>query len=280
MENGYEIRAMAASELGRALDWAAGEGWNPGLGDAEAFFATDGEGFLLGLLGGEPVASISAVNYDGEFGFIGFYIVRPGFRGRGAGLAIWQGAVARLEGINTGLDGVVEQLGNYQKSGFTLAYKNFRYEGRALAARKGPGIIPACQVDFADIEALDRRCFPARRTGFLKAWLALPGATALVADGPQGLRGYGVIRPCRVGYKIGPLFSEPSAAQPLFEALASAIPQGAPFFLDVCERNPRALALAQKHGMRPVFATARMYNLFEPRLDHESLFGVTSFELG
>ncbi len=47
------IRPMAASEMFLALDWAAAEGLNPGLRDAECFATVDPEGFWLGELGGK-----------------------------------------------------------------------------------------------------------------------------------------------------------------------------------------------------------------------------------
>jgi|GEM_PF-1598026 len=58
MEN-FEIRVMSRDEVNFAVEWAAKEGWNPGLHDADAFYAADREGFLIGLLNGEPVAAIS-----------------------------------------------------------------------------------------------------------------------------------------------------------------------------------------------------------------------------
>jgi ribosomal protein S18 acetylase RimI-like enzyme len=120
---------MQRAEIDLAVEWAAREGWNPGLQDADAFHAADPEGFLLGALAGEPAAVISAVRYGEGFGFIGFYIVRPDLRGRGYGLTLWNAAMARLAGRNVGLDGVVAQQPNYRKSGFRLAYRNIRHEG-------------------------------------------------------------------------------------------------------------------------------------------------------
>ena len=76
-ERGYHIRVMTRPEVDLAVDWAAAEGWNPGLADAECFYAADPDGFLIGLLGDEPVATISAVKYGKSFGFIGLYIVKP-----------------------------------------------------------------------------------------------------------------------------------------------------------------------------------------------------------
>jgi hypothetical protein len=34
-----ELRTMRRDELDLVVDWAAGEGWNPGLGDAHCFYA-------------------------------------------------------------------------------------------------------------------------------------------------------------------------------------------------------------------------------------------------
>ena len=42
------VRRMSEADLELALDWAAAEGWNPGLHDAHCFYAADPEGFFLG----------------------------------------------------------------------------------------------------------------------------------------------------------------------------------------------------------------------------------------
>ncbi len=95
-----------------AVDWAAAEGWNPGLDDLAAFRAADPDGLILGRVGGRPVASISAVRYGERFGFLGFYIVVPEAWGAGHGLAVWQAAMARFGDRIVGLDGVVAQQDN------------------------------------------------------------------------------------------------------------------------------------------------------------------------
>ncbi|HCK19817.1 MAG TPA: N-acetyltransferase, partial [Thalassospira sp.] len=40
-----KIRRLKSFEFPVAVDWAAKEGWNPGIHDAEVFFNTDTEGF-------------------------------------------------------------------------------------------------------------------------------------------------------------------------------------------------------------------------------------------
>ena len=41
---------MTRAELDIGIGWAADEGWNPGLHDADSFYATDPGGFLIGRL--------------------------------------------------------------------------------------------------------------------------------------------------------------------------------------------------------------------------------------
>ena len=274
------IRAMAPDEIAIAADWAAAEGWNPGLADAACFATVDAGGFLIGELDGAPAATISCVNYDDRFAFLGFYIVRPDLRGRGYGLRIWNAAVDHAGGRTIGLDGVVAQQENYKKSGFRLAYANVRYGGRVPAGVTPAGIIPLANVSFASVEADDATVFPAPRPAFLRAWIDTSGhiGRALVHDGK--LAAWGVIRPCRTGWKIGPLVADDrAAAEAVFTALVSAA-GGGEVFLDVPEVNREAVALAQSHGLAPVFETARMYTGPIRPLRLERVFGVTTFELG
>jgi hypothetical protein len=276
------VRGLTAEEAARAVEWAAAEGWNPGLRDLDAFLAQD-PGLFLGAFGtdGELLAVISATRYAAAFGFIGFYIARPEARGQGHGMAAWRGAMARLEGRLVGLDGVVAQQANYRKSGFALAWNNIRFGGvPAPVPACPPGITHAADVPFAGIEALDRRVFPAPRPDFLRAWIAAPGHVALAAARDGLVSGFGVIRPCRSGHKIGPLVAGSTGeAEALLAALLARVPPGE-VFLDVPEPHRAGVALAEALGLRPVFETARMYTGPAPTVAMELLFGVASFELG
>ena len=111
------IGTATRAELDLMVEWAAGEGWNPGLADADCFHAADPAGFLVGRLDGEPVGCISVVTYEPAFAFLGFYIVKPEHRGQGYGLRLWQAGMARLENRVVGLDGVIAQQDNYKKIG-------------------------------------------------------------------------------------------------------------------------------------------------------------------
>lgn len=107
LQDGITIRTMTEQDLELAAAWAAAEGWNPGIRDAVCFHAADPEGFFMAYQGDRPAGSISAVAYDGSFGFMGFYIVRPGLRGQGIGMALWKAAMDHMGERNVGGDGVV-----------------------------------------------------------------------------------------------------------------------------------------------------------------------------
>jgi ribosomal protein S18 acetylase RimI-like enzyme len=273
---------MFRGEVDLAIEWAAEEGWNPGLHDAECFYAMDPNGFLVGIFDEEPISIISAVKYGSSFGFIGFYIVRPEYRNQGFGVQIWNEALYRLQGRTIGLDGVVAQQDNYQRSGFQLAHCNIRYSGT------GGGTIPTNSnlVNLSDVPSeemvlYDRAFFPDDRRVFLQHWITQPDSVAIGFRQHDQLMGYGVLRKCRLGYKIGPLFAdEVSIAEMLFLALKSQVAIDTSVYFDVPEVNSAAVSLAEQYGMTPVFETARMYLGERPVFPIDRWFGVTTFELG
>jgi ribosomal protein S18 acetylase RimI-like enzyme len=276
-----QIRNMRPEEIAVAVQWAAAEGWNPGLSDAACFAIPDANGFFVGEIDGEPVATVSCVNYDDRFAFLGFYIVRSDFRDKGHGLRIWNAAIAHAGARVIGLDGVVAQQDNYRKFGFQLAHGNVRYGGIVAASPRPPvDVVALDTIPFALVEADDATVFPSRRSAFLRAWIGTSGhvGRALLRDGK--LAAWGVIRPCRTGRKIGPLVADDrAAAEAIVQALLESA-NGGEIFLDVPAVNREAIALAEKLGLKPVFETARMYTGSITPLRIDRVFGVTSFELG
>jgi Acetyltransferases len=147
-------------------------------------------------------------------------------------------------------------------------------------SRVSANVLKASAVPFEQLAQYDRQCFPASREHFLATWTGQPDAVAFAAVRDGHVAGFGVLRRCRRGCKIGPLFADSEQiAGELFEALASCMP-GEVIVLDVPETNPAAVALAERHGMSSVFETARMYTRVSPVISIERVFGVTSFELG
>jgi GNAT superfamily N-acetyltransferase len=285
MANELRLRSMSCAEVGDLVDQAAEEGWNPGLHDADSFWQTDPGAFVAAELDGEVIGGGAIASYDGRFGFMGFFIVRPRFRGQGYGSAIWQARrrllLDRMSGDATiGMDGVFEMQDWYAKGGFEFAYRQIRLVATGTEVRPAVPVVPLARVPFEQLLGYDSTCFPAPRERFLRTWMAQPDSLALASVKDDALAGYGVIRSCREGAKVGPLFANDAAtAAELYDALAGYA-AGEPVYLDVPENNPAAMAFVAGRGMQRVFGVARMYLGQAPNLRAERIFGNTTFEFG
>ncbi|MFL5827350.1 MAG: GNAT family N-acetyltransferase [Thermoleophilaceae bacterium] len=262
-----------------AVAWAEAEGWNPGLDDERRFVAADPGSFLATDRAGEIVATASCARYDG-YAFIGFYIVRPDLRGRGIGSALFDRALARAGGRIVGLDGVLVQRASYERRGFVLAHRNVRWRTTGGGDRP-TALVELSSVPFELLLAFDTAVFGTARERFLRIWIDRPPGHALACVTDGRLAGYGVLRPCRVGAKVGPLLADDEdVAETLLAGLAATAGPGTDVFVDMPAANRRARHLRARREMEPSFETARMYLNGRPPEDVPRIFGVTTLEFG
>ena len=279
------FKKLDLTGLKTLVKWAANEGWNPGPYDAEAFYNTDPDGFYGYFFNGEMVGGGSIVSYSGNFGFMGFFIVKPEYRGTGIGKNLWyqrrDTLLARLKpGAAIGMDGVVAMQPFYQKGGFDIAFKDERYERLGEAFEIDPHITPINPEDFPAIRQMDTACFGFDRWHFMQHWLAMPNLQTFKMKVNDRLLGYALLRKAAVGYKICPLFAEDfCVAEELYKACLTAA-VGQPLYLDIPMCNPAAIELTRKYNTQYVFECARMYYGTPPQMAIKKVFGLTSFELG
>lgn len=280
MTDDFQVRPMSLEDLSLAVDWAAAEGWNPGLEDAEAFHGVDPQGFLMGWLDGVPITAVSVVKHSATFGFLGFYLCRPEVRGMGYGLATWQAGMTYMGACPIGLDGVPAQEENYKRSGFFRAHYTHRYAGSARRAAHTDCRL-ASPDDLETLLTIDRRISGAQRNSYLSKWLGnTKTRQTLVYPAAGQITGFGTIRTCREGHKIGPLFADDTqSASRLFGALAQSA-DAQTVFLDVPDPNKAGVSMATQLGLNPVFSCARMYRGQAPVRQINNIFGETTFELG
>jgi hypothetical protein len=131
MSNELVIRNMTRPEVDELVGWAAREGWNPGLHDADLFWATDPEAFIAADLHGELIGGGAITCYNGEFGMQRYYAA----------------------------------------GGFVFSHRNMRFcadipERPATSLIKHQDIIPLAAVPFAKVLDYDRTCLPASRPTF------------------------------------------------------------------------------------------------------------------
>ena len=275
------IRPMSRAEVELMLDWAAAEGWNPGLGDATPFHVSDPSGFLVGLLDDEPAAVISVVRYGDTFGFLGFYITRSapsrqGLRAQAlAGRSCPSRATHRRPRWGGGAAGQLSAL----RVRLCVAELPLRRDWSRVEVDPRPGGC-ARRSPSPRSNDLDRFLFPAPRSAFLAAWLAMPESQTLALVEGDTVTALGTRRRCRSGHKVGPLYAiDLVGAERVLRGLAAGAP-GEELYLDVPGPNEAAMRLVQELGLTQRFETARMYKGPAPTLPLERIFGITTFELG
>lgn len=273
------LRTMTRADLGRALDWAAEEGWNPGLEDLGVFHATDPSGFFCAELGGKMAAAISVVNHSPTLAFLGLYLCAPAYRGQGIAHALWLHALRHAGDRTVGLDGVPAQQENYRKSGFVLAGQTRRYAGR-LHAGHGKGVTSASAADHPLLMELERRACGYAKPAFCAAWLEPAQSRYTLVHRINGAPdGFLTLRRCREGWKIGPLCApDLQVASTLLEAAAQHT-EDEPVMIDLPQGSAPLAAHCLEMGLEQMFHTARMYRGPAP-LPGPGLHAVATLELG
>lgn len=271
-------RRANLSDLELVLDWAAEEGWNPGLQDAPAFLAADPDGFFLAELDGRAIAAISVVNQSDRHAFLGLYLCRPEHRGKGIGWALWQHALAHAGDRTVGLDGVPAQEANYAKSGFALVDRTRRLTGQLPAAPVGGTL--AGPGDIEGIVRLDAEANGYPRAGYIRAWVTDTADRKTVVRHEGGvMTGFATARRCRDGVKIGPVIAPDADRALLLAAQAAGTLQTASMIIDVPDKAAAFGACLRGAGFQETFATARMYRGPAPAM-MPNLHAVCTLELG
>ncbi len=280
-----QFQKLNLDGLKTLIEWATEEGWNPGPHDADVYWATDPDGFYGYYYDDKLIAGGSIVSYNGEFGFMGFFIVKLEFRGVGIGKKLWfqrrNALLSRLkEGASIGIDGVLDMQPFYENGGFKIEFRDERYERVGAKHLVDSNISLIVDEDIESILAYDKQCFGFSRPLFLNPWLKLPGNKTFKYTEGENLKGFAIVRKAIVGYKICPLFADDkNIAKKLYKACLNSV-IGEPLYLDIPVINQEALNLVQEFNASYVFECARMYYGKPPKIETNKVFGITTFELG
>ena len=267
------------------IKWADEEGWNPGLDDADVFWKTDPDGYYGYYYNGKLIAGGSIVSYDKQFGFMGFFIVKPEYRSHGIGRKLWyqrrDTLISRLnKGASIGMDGVIAMQPFYKKGGFEIEFRDERHEkiGEKFDVDKNISVIE--EEDFNSVLAYDKQCFGFPRPQFLIPWLKQSNVKTFKYFDDTKLSGFAIIRKTNKGYKVCPLFADNAEiAEDLYKACLNSV-IGEPLYLDIPMKNQDAVGLIKKYNTSYVFECARMYYGKPPQMNINKVFGITTFELG
>ena len=280
-----KLTQLNYKELELLMSWAKEEGWDPGLNDAPIFWETDPNGFYGYFNNDELIAGGAIISYNGEFGFMGLFIVHPHYRHLGIGRKLWYQRRDKLlsrinKNASIGLDGVVAMQDFYIKGGFNIAFRDERHEKLGVKFKINIHVSKISALDTEDILKYDAACFGFPRPQFLTAWLKQPLGFSFKYVENNLIKGYAVMRKTWRGYKIGPLFADDLViAEELYKACLNEVPNEL-VYIDIPMNNKLAIDLVSKYQTSYIFECARMYLNDTPSISYKKIFGITTFELG
>ena len=283
-----KVREMTKKDLKLVINWAIKEEWNPGLYEIDALYEADPKGYHLLEIDNKPVASLASIRYAPNFAFLGLYIVAPPYRKQGYGKLLWDVVMGNIKDCSTiGLNGVSEQIGQYEKEGFKLAHTNVRWRGDLLNSQRPfitdfkKGLSLHKPTSLTPLIDYDTRLFQAPRSKFLSKWLTMPQSHVLAATENGELSGYGVISKTNDGYKIAPLVANNQIiAKEIYAALCRCVGKQGRIQIDTPANNPEAIHLMEQFGLEKTFETFRMYKGQVIPIEDKKWFGLTSLEIG
>lgn len=202
---------------------------NRAKADAQTHFhvAQNGQNWLL-LIPEEtrkPEGCVIALSYPNSTGWVAFFIMNAGFRGRGLGRTLWEEmeAVFRANATTViGLDGVQEQVETYKRRGFedcariplmvreSLKGKALDGGGVQLDLTETVNMQDLRDVDPGELARLDYEHTGLDRSTYWSsdALLSREGAFGLAIVSEARVTGFVYVRRCEHGRRVGPLYAE------------------------------------------------------------------------
>jgi hypothetical protein len=238
-------------------------GWNQTPDDWEAFLRLRPGGAFVAEIAGRPAGTVTTVDYEGGFGWVGMVLVAPELRRRGIGTRLLEAGIESLAGCGAvRLDATPEGRELYLRLGFQDEYglsRQVRSAGSVPLLPAPPGgLRPARDADLAAIAAFDAPAFGKPRRFVLDLWRARAPSYAFVLEGAGGLRGYGLGREGTRCDHFGPIVARDFEAARALVLAALGAAGARPVLLDAFLHEPRWLELLAALGFREERGFTRM----------------------
>ena len=234
----------------------------------------------FGVLGHEKISYLQATTYGEkeEYCYLGAYIVRKEFRGKGYGKKTWDFAWADLpESCLISLSTAPPQDATYSKVGFKTHWKEFTYtfESKKVAdffPYNGLNVktVRLKDANFQSLLQYDRNVFCYSRESYLKKVLEVPDSEGWVALSAEGeIVGYVVARFTldTYGWFLLPLIAENvTVAEALIVELSKFLVTQpvTKFTMTIPDINNAAVCLAHKLSASLILESCRMFTRGNP----------------
>ena len=295
MDNLFSIKPLSNADIDFVTEISRNEGFVPGVGDLGIYQNTDKQGLWVGWLNNNPIGCIAGVRYNENYGFIGLFIVKEKYRGRGFGLQLWEKAFSHLSDLPCiGLEAAPERISDYSRWGFNLSSKTTRWQllgdGKLLQESSRNdylynfSFVEGSSIPKNAVEIFDEKRETTPRPHFLSNWLNHPaGKVIAIIDKNGKCHGFGRIRPCLLqsgeGWRIGPLMADnPILLKILLKKLIDSHP--GLIIIDAPGLNNCASELFKELGFKSESETFRMYRGSQPPVSMNDVYGLACLELG
>lgn len=280
---------MQSTDFIQINQWCINEGWNIGIYDSDIYYKIDPTGHFVAKTTNN-IASLSLIKHSPYFFTLGPFIVHKWYRKLGIGEAILNATIANMEHdhpkAGTILFSVPEQIERYKRIGFipcinierwyvkSIEPTHIKNECRAITRQ----LVPYINQYYQQHHIVSREIL-------LNELLLKPEINGLVFIENNIIKGFGFIRRCIRGFRIGALIADtPVIAKELINELL-VFAHSEPAFIDVPSSNLNASfcmnALnAQKVATEDTIMMMKgtdHYNYLK-KLDHH--YGLFSLEIG
>ena len=193
-----EFRELTVDDIPAGLRLCRIARWNQLGEDWELFLRLSPHGCRAAICDGKVVGTVTTVNYENRFAWVGMVLVDPEVRGQGIGTLLLQEAMNILAGIpSIRLDATPQGRPVYQRLGFEDEYELCRMQldpgATTLSGHLKPdglSVRPMREEDLAGVAEADRSVFGADRLEVLRSALRRSPEYAWIATGRSGLEGY------------------------------------------------------------------------------------------
>lgn len=199
--------------------------WNQLPADWETLLSMSSGGAYLACWNEEPAGTVTTIQYDEQFSWIGMVLVEPRFRGLGIGTHLLQAAIAYARPMGPVLlDATPQGRKLYRTLGFTDICPLERMEISHLKIGEyaaDPEVRPMKVEDLPACIAYDELHFGVRRATLLESFFQHTPEYAFVAMQDGELKGYCLGRHGSQFEQMGPIIAnDERTAKALFRAAA------------------------------------------------------------
>jgi GNAT superfamily N-acetyltransferase len=197
-----QFRDLTIDDVPAGLRLCRHAGWNQLAADWELFLKLSPSGCRAAVQGDRVVGTVTTVNYENRFAWIGMVLVHPEFRGRGIGTRLLEESLDILSNLGCArLDATPQGRPVYQRLAFVDEYelsrmqldlpkKGFRPSSSKGDEATGGTARRMVETDLPTVREIDRTVFGADRHRILHWAREQAPEYAWVIEGRSGIESY------------------------------------------------------------------------------------------